>query len=251
MPSLLDLPPELLLSIVLEPRLEYKDLKCISRVCKTLHGIEQDSKLDTKLFRNGLPPREDDEDSKEIVEVKAGATVKLHPMLDYVDLMPFSINDLQPMFGRGRYKPSKSSKMIDLPCMNEYATSPPSRRITWKGLDSGASLETISETGVTVKEVLVDHVDYWNEFIEGKDREDFINRLRGTLDEMVEEEGEDPSDENWFFQHLKEQLSLLEAGGTLSRGQKTLYPSFMTGIDQVKALGDDSVELTAMWEGAY
>ncbi|GAA5981062.1 hypothetical protein JCM5350_000028 [Sporobolomyces pararoseus] len=247
MPTLTDLPPELLLSVLLEPQLDYKDLKCISRVCKTLHGIEQDSKLDVKLFRKGLPPREGDEEKDKIVGVKAGATVKLHPMLKYVDLMPFSIDQLQPMFGRGRYKPSKSSKMIDLPCMNEYATSPPSRRIIWKGLGPEAILETTSETGVAIKEVLTDHVEYWNEIIEGEDRDEFLETLRATLDEMAGEEEDEEAEE--FFDYLKEQFSLLEEGELLTRRQTNISSTVMTGVQQVKALGGHSVEFLARWEG--
>ncbi|GAA5981027.1 hypothetical protein JCM5350_000018 [Sporobolomyces pararoseus] len=254
MPTLTDLPPELLLSVLLEPQLDYKDLKCISRVCKTLHGIEQDSKLDTKLFRKRLPSRQGDEDSKEVVKVKAGAIVKLHPMPEYVELMPFSINDLQPMFGEGRYEPSESSKMIDFPCMNEYATSPPSRRIVWKGLDPKTILETTSKNGVTVKQVLVDHVKYWNEPIEGTDREDYIDRLREVLDEMEGgegEEGEATIEQHWFTEPVKEILSSVEHGQPLSRRHANPSPTFISGIYQVKALGDDSVEFTARWEGAY
>jgi hypothetical protein len=41
MPTLLDLAPELLLSILLEPQLDYKDLKRTSRVCRKLYKIEQ------------------------------------------------------------------------------------------------------------------------------------------------------------------------------------------------------------------
>jgi hypothetical protein len=41
MPSLVELPPELLLSILLDPELDYKDLKRISRVCRGLHKLEQ------------------------------------------------------------------------------------------------------------------------------------------------------------------------------------------------------------------
>jgi len=41
MPSFLELPPELLLSILLEPQLDYKDLKRTSRVCRKLHKLEQ------------------------------------------------------------------------------------------------------------------------------------------------------------------------------------------------------------------
>ncbi|GAA5956208.1 hypothetical protein JCM3765_005490 [Sporobolomyces pararoseus] len=198
MPTLTELPPELLVSILLEPQLDYKDLKCISRVCKTLHAIEQDSQLDTKLFRKGFPLDDGDQVKEKIVKIKPGSRIELHPMLEYVDFMPFSTDEFQPMFGRGRYHPSKSSKMIDLPCMDE-----------------------------------------------------FMENLRGTLNQMEEEEEEDSSDDDWFRQHLKESLMILEMGEPLTRRQTILSPIFMTGLYQVEALGDDSVEFTASWEGGY
>ncbi|GAA5889173.1 hypothetical protein JCM16303_006416 [Sporobolomyces ruberrimus] len=92
------LPHETLLNIMLQ--LDYKDLKCLSRVCKTFHRLEKDSQLDLKMFRKGLSPVQG---TKKILAKKQDGYRNLHhPILEYVELTSSSIDDIVP--SRYRYK---------------------------------------------------------------------------------------------------------------------------------------------------
>jgi hypothetical protein len=51
--TLLHLPDEFILNIFLDPRLDYMDLKRVSRTCRRLHGIEKVSTV-LKLVLKGL-----------------------------------------------------------------------------------------------------------------------------------------------------------------------------------------------------
>ncbi|GAA5863557.1 hypothetical protein JCM5353_000678, partial [Sporobolomyces roseus] len=83
MSSIVTLPDEILLILLLSPQLDYKDLKRISRTCKKLHTFEQAEELDSKMFRKGLPPPPTSSSSStakdKVVLVEKGTKVKYHP----------------------------------------------------------------------------------------------------------------------------------------------------------------------------
>ncbi|GAA5964599.1 hypothetical protein JCM3765_007636 [Sporobolomyces pararoseus] len=250
MPNLSDLPPELILSIFFDPQLDYKDLKCISRVNKPLHEIEQDPRLNSKLFRKGLPPSTDH--SNEVTLAKTGAPVKFHPILNYVDLLSPSINEIGLSVLARRERRDRNTHLptniIQHPCMNEYATSPPCRRIVWKELGIEPPLETTRTNGVTVKDVLVDMIDKWNSYTSDGFREGFMRELRDWLlnEEIERKESELPP--NPDYDGCRAVLHNLQEGHALRWRETILMSGYISRLWKAETVEDDLVHITVIWE---
>jgi len=116
------------------------------------------------MFRKGLPSCEGK--NGKVVLVKEGHEVRHHPILDYADLSSSSIDEIGPSLstilsyrtrGFNSVPPALGKQVIDLECMNEYATSPPSRHIRLDLVPStncsSKWIEVINDNGVKVVDV--------------------------------------------------------------------------------------------------
>jgi len=283
MPTLADLPPELLLSIFLDSRLDYKDLKRFSSVCKRLYKLtqvrliilskdsneyspannlpifvlaSQDPSLDTKNFRRGLPESRVGEDK--LVQVKEGKQVQYHPFFDYVEFTSKSIDELEPSLSPAlssssahTYNDVRSLKADSLPCLEEYATSPPSRNLVFGLLPfethPDAQIRLHLEQGVKVKDVLQGVFAMWETQTPKKYRRRFIQSLElglmNAFDLLGSEETKDSAlqHEQLYADLDRERKPLL--------WRQTIRPSTkIQGLAQeVKVDRDDCVRLEVEW----
>ncbi|ORY42720.1 hypothetical protein BCR35DRAFT_285467 [Leucosporidium creatinivorum] len=144
-PAALQLPDETWLEILAQGGLDYKDLKCVSMVCRRLNKLEKDSSLDSILFR-ALPT----------TIIKKGASVKVHPVLEDA-WMSVVESDFAILLDSER---DIERNVYELECAMDFATSPASKCLI---IDMGKGLEIRREVGVTVWHVLKAVSKMWKE----------------------------------------------------------------------------------------
>lgn len=177
-----------------------------------------------------------------VVLAKKGKEVSHHPIFDYIDFTSDSINNIAPSLStifdfvdRGHsFVPPLKKKIINLDCMNEYATSPPSRRITFEIFWKVDNIEIENDDGVTVKEGLVEAFDMWD----SEPPEDFKETFMESLKKEVEQDESDI-----------DRLALLELLDVVPLTWRMTIPS-MTAIDRLakpQVVEDDCVHLSAEW----
>ncbi|BGP50166.1 hypothetical protein JCM10450v2_006077 [Rhodotorula kratochvilovae] len=228
-------PPALRLStdswlIVLNRReLSYFDLKRFSRVCKRFHSLEQDSHLDSRLFRRGYPadfPRWGPRDHP----LKKGSHVAFHPVLHLTSLSRPDLDEADiTVFSRsGDDNDDRCYKPLDLPVAAEYATSPPCAKLVFL---AGTAPVIADARGVRVRSVIEAVTSMWVspapaefKFQIMMERGMGMGALEGDVDEAREEQ-------------LADELDDLTTWDTL--GDST----FWAGMKSAKCVADGVVEL--------
>ncbi|BGP43248.1 hypothetical protein JCM10449v2_007276 [Rhodotorula kratochvilovae] len=112
-PIALRLPDEMWIKIL--DRLSYNEIVRDQRICKKIHRLVQDKRFDGKLFRRGVGGK-----------LKQGAKLKLHPIMDQVDCVRVTKDEVlifcysASSNGEG----SKDFNGYDYPAAQAFVTSP-------------------------------------------------------------------------------------------------------------------------------
>ncbi|GAA5889168.1 hypothetical protein JCM16303_006414 [Sporobolomyces ruberrimus] len=234
MASLVTLPHETLL----DPHLVYSDLKNVTRVCRLLHRLEQDPQLDAKMFRKGFP----DARGGKFILARQGATdLEHHPLLNAIDLTSKSLEEIEPILREWDYCDSPQGDFSQLPCMDEYATSPPSCRIVWEDLtqDEHFTLSTERASGVKVKDLLTDVFKMWDSDTSWACHCEYVESLEREMEEE-EESGESSLLEKRdliFDLHYR----------NLSHRETIPEATVIDQLDEPKVIKDDVVQLRVSW----
>jgi hypothetical protein len=126
------------------------------------------------------------------VLVKEGTKVECHPFFDYVEFTSKSIDELESSLSPALSSSSArthnnilSLEADSLPCLEEYATSPPSRNLVFDLLPfkthPDAQIRLHMEQGVKVKDVLQGVFAMWETQTPKKYRRRFIQSLELNL----------------------------------------------------------------------
>ncbi|GAA5846285.1 hypothetical protein JCM9279_005890 [Rhodotorula babjevae] len=159
-PAALRLPVELWIRVLVSSNLSYFDLHRFSRVCKHFRHLQQNSQLDSRLFRRGYPagrkrfgPRNH--------PAKKGRKIAFHPVLNLVSLSRPDLDEADIACygsrsgrdgddGDGDAAP-RYYKPLDFPVANEFATSPPCAKLSFR---AGTEPVIADAGGVRVRSVI-------------------------------------------------------------------------------------------------
>jgi hypothetical protein len=205
------------------------------------------------MFRRGLP------DSAGTL-VKEGTNAQYHPFFDYVeftsksiDEMEFSLSTIRWFTHRG-YERFPSLKVDSLPCLEEYATSPPSRDLVFLLLPFNtypeARIRLHRETGVKVKDVLEGIFNLLESDTPASYRNRFLRELQEEVDAANDPDFGSDSPPTDAQRQREELLKSLTRGNSLSWRQ-TITPSerILSLAQEVKIIRDDCVGIQAVWTG--
>ncbi|GAA5938559.1 hypothetical protein JCM3775_002158 [Rhodotorula graminis] len=235
-PAILRLPVELHLRILLDPTLSYFDLHRFSRVCKHFRRLQQNSQLDSRLFRRGYPV-----DRKRFGPrnhpAKRGHKVAFHPVLNLVSLSRPDLDEADiacygSRAGRddgddddGNAAP-RYYKPLDLPVANEYATSPPCAKLMFL---AGTKPVIADAGGVRVRSVIEVVTAMWASPAPAEVQ----------IQEMLQREGDGEDECDWA--ELRE--GLIEEPGDMSMWETLGDNTFWAGMRRAICVQDGVVGL--------
>ncbi|GAA5906552.1 uncharacterized protein JCM6883_004514 [Sporobolomyces salmoneus] len=129
------------------------------------------------MFRKGL--------ENKVILVREGDKVVHHPVFDEVDLHQSDFDKFYVSLGSVNWWTGRGCKVSnDTPALEEYATSPPCRRITFKGYHHEVVIE--SPDGITVEELMEQVFESW----ELEPDDEFCDNFIGNLLDEITQDGE-------------------------------------------------------------
>ncbi|GAA5906516.1 uncharacterized protein JCM6883_004501 [Sporobolomyces salmoneus] len=195
------------------------------------------------MFRKGLEDKD--------VWVKKGDKIVHHPVFDEVDLHQSDFDNFYVSLGSVNWWNGRDCKVSsDTPALDEYATSPPCRRITFKGYHHEVAIENPS--GVTVEDLMGEVFESWELETSDEFRDEFVQELLDGIrqDEQVQ-------------QKLKRRVKFSQIAAEDDYGRVGLYLSLenqpllwrwalpvLTRFEQLKpsqAIQDDHVRVESEW----
>ncbi|GAA5906518.1 uncharacterized protein JCM6883_004502 [Sporobolomyces salmoneus] len=155
---------------------------------------------------------------EKVVLVKEGDKVLHHPLLEYVDLVDSSDNRFAPsiMSTCSWIDYAEDPVSRNTPALDEYATSPPCRQMTFTGYHHKVVIEC--RNGVKVKEFLKRVSESWESAPEDDIQEELLEQLEEGIgqDEEIQEK-------------LEEGLDFFDIAATSGNERIELYLSLALG----------------------
>jgi len=207
------------------------------------------------MFRKGLPlPSSSNSNSKDkVVLVEKGTKVKYHPIFDRANLIPWDLfeavtvhlaprqveDGLADYSGcykhDGSYWEDRYVEVSELLCNNEFATSPPCRRLY---LNFGGGPLVENETGVTVDDAIGAAIETWGSEPDDETREEWEEASRVR--------------QHYYAREGRQSLveSELETGRNLTWRDILGERNGWQGFKSAEVFESDTVDLNPQWFGS-